>query len=111
MRRAGGRNLLVILMLCMVMTLFVLPDSVFAAPSDGSTTTATCANGGTDGATSDIASCLPSGRWGNYVGEITSRTEPYSGSDVAGWFSNVKQTINSQMHVVLPNVLMQLTQV
>ena len=110
MRRAGGRNLLVILMLCMVMTLFVLPDSVFAAPSDGSTTT-TCANGGTDGATSDIASCLPSGRWGNYVGEITSRTEPYSGSDVAGWFSNVKQTINSQMHVVLPNVLMQLTQV
>ena len=111
MRRAGGRNLLVILMLCMVMTLFVLPDSVFAAPSDGSTTTATCANGGTDGATSDIASCLPSGRWGNYVGEITSRTEPYSGSDVAGWFSNVKQTINSQMHVVLPNVLTQLTQV
>lgn len=111
MRRAGGRNLLVILMLCMVMTLFVLPDSVFAAPSDGSTTTATCANGGTDGATSDIASCLPSGRWGNYVGEITSRTEPYSGSDVAGWFSNVKQTINSQMHVVLPNVLMMLTQV
>ncbi|WP_226649765.1 hypothetical protein [Bifidobacterium pseudocatenulatum] len=110
-RRAGGRNLLVILMLCMVMTLFVLPDSVFAAPSDGSTTTATCANGGTDGATSDIASCLPSGRWGNYVGEITSRTEPYSGSDVAGWFSNVKQTINSQMHVVLPNVLMMLTQV
>ncbi|MCB4902577.1 hypothetical protein KZP17_09200 [Bifidobacterium pseudocatenulatum] len=95
----------------MVMTLFVLPDSVFAAPSDGSTTTATCANGGTDGATSDIASCLPSGRWGNYVGEITSRTEPYSGSDVAGWFSNVKQTINSQMHVVLPNVLMMLTQV
>lgn len=93
------------------MTLFVLPDSVFAAPSDGSTTTATCANGGTDGATSDIASCLPSGRWGNYVGEITSRTEPYSGSDVAGWFSNVKQTINSQMHVVLPNVLMMLTQV
>lgn len=111
MIRAGGRNLLVILMLCMVMTLFVLPDSVFAAPSDGSTTTATCANGGTDGATSDIASCLPSGRWGNYVGEITSRTEPYSGSDVAGWFSNVKQTINSQMHVVLPNVLMMLTQV
>ena len=93
------------------MTLFVLPDSVFAAPSDGSTTTATCANGGTDGATSDIASCLPSGRWGNYVGEITSRTEPYSGSDVAGWFSNVKQTINSQTHIVLPNVLMQLTQV
>lgn len=111
MRRAGGRNLLVILMLCMVMTLFVLPDSVFAAPSDGSITTATCANGGTGGATSDIASCLPSGRWGNYVGEIISRTEPYSGSDVAGWFSNVKQTINSQMHVVLPNVLMQLTQV
>lgn len=111
MRRAGGRNLLVILMLCVVMTLFVLPSSVFAAQVNDSTTTITCANGGTDSATSDISSCLPSGRWGNYVGEITSRTEPYSGSDVAGWFSNVKQTISSQTHIVLPNILMQLTQV
>lgn len=111
MKRAGRRNLLVILMLCVVMTLFVLPSSVFAAQVNDSTTTITCANGGTDSATSDISSCLPSGRWGNYVGEITSRTEPYSGSDVAGWFSNVKQTISSQTHIVLPNLLMQLTQV
>lgn len=111
MKRAGRRNLLVILMLCAVMTLFVLPSSVFAAQVNDSTTTITCANGGTDSATSDISSCLPSGRWGNYVGEITSRTEPYSGSDVAGWFSNVKQTISSQTHIVLPNILMQLTQV
>lgn len=111
MKRAGRRNLLVILMLCVVMTLFVLPSSVFAAQVNDSTTTITCANGGTDSATSDISSCLPSGRWGNYVGGITSRTEPYSGSDVAGWFSNVKQTISSQTHIVLPNILMQLTQV
>lgn len=111
MKRAGRRNLLVILMLCVVMTLFVLPSSVFAAQVNDSTTTITCANGGTDSATSDISSCLPSGRWGNYVGEITSRTEPYSGSDVAGWFSNVKQTISSQTHIALPNILMQLTQV
>lgn len=111
MKRAGRRNLLVILMLCVVITLFVLPSSVFAAQVNDSTTTITCANGGTDSATSDISSCLPSGRWGNYVGEITSRTEPYSGSDVAGWFSNVKQTISSQTHIVLPNILMQLTQV
>lgn len=111
MKRAGRRNLLVILMLCVVMTLFVLPSSVFAAQVNDSTTTITCANGGTDSATSDISSCLPSGRWGNYVGDITSRTEPYSGSDVAGWFSNVKQTISSQTHIVLPNILMQLTQV
>lgn len=111
MKRAGRRNLLVILMLCVVMTLFVLPSSVFAAQVNDSTTTITCANGGTDSATSDISSCLPSGRWGNYIGEITSRTEPYSGSDVAGWFSNVKQTISSQTHIVLPNILMQLTQV
>lgn len=111
MKRAGRRNLLVILMLCVVMTLFVLPSSVFAAQVNDSTTTITCANGGTDSATSDISSCLPSGRWGNYVGEITSRTEPYSGSDVAGWFSNVKQTISSQTYIVLPNILMQLTQV
>lgn len=111
MKRAGRRNLLVILMLCVVMTLFVLPSSVFAAQVNDSTTTITCANGGTDSATSDISSCLPSGRWGNYVGEITSRTEPYSGSNVAGWFSNVKQTISSQTHIVLPNILMQLTQV
>lgn len=111
MKRAGRRNLLVILMLCVVMTLFVLPSSVFAAQVNDSTTTITCANGGTGNATSDISSCLPSGRWGNYVGEITSRTEPYSGSDVAGWFSNVKQTISSQTHIVLPNILMQLTQV
>lgn len=111
MKRAGRRNLLVILMLCVVMTLFVLPSSVFAAQVNDSTMTITCANGGTDSATSDISSCLPSGRWGNYVGEITSRTEPYSGSDVAGWFSNVKQTISSQTHIVLPNILMQLTQV
>ena len=111
MKRAGRRNLLVILMLCVVMTLFVLPSSVFAAQVNDSTTTITCANGGTDSATSDISSCLPSGRWGNYVGEITSRTEPYSGSDVAGWFSNVKQTISSQTHIVLPNILMLLTQV
>lgn len=111
MKRAGRRNLLVILMLCVVMTLFFLPSSVFAAQVNDSTTTITCANGGTDSATSDISSCLPSGRWGNYVGEITSRTEPYSGSDVAGWFSNVKQTISSQTHIVLPNILMQLTQV
>ena len=93
------------------MTLFVLPSSVFAAQVNDSTTTITCANGGTDSATSDISSCLPSGRWGNYVGEITSRTEPYGGSDVAGWFSNVKQTISSQTHIVLPNILMLLTQV
>ena len=111
MKRAGRRNLLVILMLCVVMTLFVLPSSVFAAQVNDSTTTITCANGGTDSATSDISSCLPSGRWGNHVGEITSRTEPYSGSNVAGWFSNVKQTISSQTHIVLPNILMQLTQV
>lgn len=112
MKRAGRRNLLVILMLCVVMTLFVLPSSVFAAQVNDSTTTITCANGGTDSATSDISSCLPSGRWGNYVGgDITSRTEPYSGSDVAGWFSNVKQTISSQTHIALPNILMQLTQV
>lgn len=111
MKRAGRRNLLVILMLCVVMTLFVLPSSVFAAQVNDSTATITCANGGTDSATSDISSCLPSGRWGNYAGEITSRTEPYSGSDVAGWFSNVKQTISSQTHIVLPNILMQLTQV
>lgn len=93
------------------MTLFALPSSVFAAQVNDSTTTITCANGGADSAPSDISSCLPSGRWGNYVGEITSRTEPYSGSDVAGWFSNVKQTISSQTHIVLPNILMQLTQV
>ena len=111
MKRAGRRNLLVILMLCVVMTLFALPSSVFAAQVNDSTTTITCANGGADSAPSDISSCLPSGRWGNYVGEITSRTEPYSGSDVAGWFSNVKQTISSQTHIVLPNILMQLTQV
>lgn len=111
MKRAGRRNLLVILMLCVVMTLFALPSSVFAAQVNDSTTTITCANGGADSTPSDISSCLPSGRWGNYVGEITSRTEPYSGSDVAGWFSNVKQTISSQTHIVLPNILMQLTQV
>ena len=111
MQQAGRRNLLVILLLCMVVTLFVMPSSVFAAQVNDATPTVTCANGGESGATSDIASCLPSGRWGNYIGDITSRTEPYSGSDVAGWFSNVKQTITSQTRIVLPNILMVLTQV
>ena len=107
MRQAGKRNLLVILTLCMVMTLFVMPSSVFATQTDDSSANVSCAQ--TSGGRVDLISCLPSGRWGQSIGSVTARTEASSG--IAGPIANFLATIPNMIPRILSRSLMTLTQI
>lgn len=106
-RMQARRNMLFIVLLVVLMTVVVLPSQAFAmVENDGGASAPVCAT-----ATStqvDYTTCLPSGRWGSNVGSITSRIEPSSG--ILGFISNVPALISHTTRDILPNMLMQITQ-
>lgn len=57
----------------------------------------------------DPSQCLPSGRWAGQVGTITTRTE-----SAGGWFGGFTDGMNqikATVRTIMPNMLLQVTQV
>lgn len=110
--------MLIILLLCIMMAMFVIPSEAFSAQVSGT--------GGTNGVSSSVAtpncsqvkgnqidliSCLPSGRWGQSVGSITSRIEPSGSGNIIGKLANASALISNVTRTLLPSMLMMITQV
>lgn len=68
--------------------------------------TVTCARG-TD-SMKDYSYCLPSGRWGGQIGSIATRVESAGG--IGGGLVDMVNTVGSFTHTVIPNMLLQVTQ-
>lgn len=62
-----------------------------------------------DESKSDPSQCLPSGRWAGQVGTITTRTESAGGW--TGVFVDGVNQIKSTVRTIMPNMLLQVTQV
>lgn len=106
-RMKARRNMLFIVLLVVLMTVVVLPSQAFAmVENDGGASAPACAT--TTSTQVDYTTCLPSGRWGSNVGSITSRIEPSSG--ILGFIANVPAMISHTTRDILPNMLMQITQ-
>ena len=63
----------------------------------------------TDESKSDPTQCLPSGRWAGQVGTITTRTESAGGW--TGAFVDGVNQIKATVRTIMPNMLLQVTQV
>lgn len=105
--RVARRNIIIMLAVMLVSTIALIPAEAFAGDSSGSSATVACVES-KDGQY-DYTSCLPAGRWGGYVGTVTSRIEPSKG--VAGSLSNFRAQVGSAMRHIMPDMLLQLTQV
>ena len=109
--RASLRNLAVIVALVAAVTLMLMPMPAFANSQSqvpqASGTAALCSTA--NGTQVDSTQCLPSGRWGSYVGVITSRVEPSKG--VIGFIANVPAMMTHTIRTALPNMFMMITQV
>ena len=106
-RMKARRNMLFIVLLVVLMTVAVLPSQAFAmVENDGGASAPACAT--TTSTQVDYTTGLPSGRWGSNVGSITSRIEPSSG--ILGFIANVPAMISHTTRDILPNMLMQITQ-
>lgn len=107
----GLHLLLLYAAIVMFLTLLLIPDTAFAdvqASTGGSSGGTNCANAMGTGDT-DVYSCLPAGRWSRNIGTIAGRSEPYKG--VLGSLANFGSTITSTVRNIMPNMLLQLTQV
>lgn len=56
----------------------------------------------------DITYCLPAGRWGHYIGNVSVRREPANGF---GAVANLGKWIATTTRLVMPNILLMVTQV
>ncbi|MFR0558835.1 YrzE family protein [Pseudoscardovia radai] len=56
----------------------------------------------------DITYCLPAGRWGHYIGNVSVRREPAQG---LGALANLGKWITTTTRLVMPNILLMVTQV
>ena len=93
--------------LLVITTLLVLPGQAWSASKSGGA-------GGPDGTTpttsQDLALMLPSGRWGQQIGSIIARTEP-GAKNIGGFLGNMSSSIATNMRLVLPNMLLMISQV
>lgn len=76
-------------------SMLLMPDTGVAA--DAAQNTVTCSANGS-------SNCLPAGRWGSYIDEITTRTEPNGGW--FGWVSNIAGSIGGTLHTAIPQALL-----
>lgn len=113
MRAVLRRNLLLMLLLVLTVTLVCMPASAFA----GSNMNAGITENGVSGCVTvgsgtneyDFSTCLPSGRWGGFVGILTTRTEPSGG--LLGPLTNAAAYVGTTIRLMLPRMLMMITQV
>lgn len=100
-------NMIFIAFLLVITTLLVLPGQAWSASESGGA-------GGPDGTTpttsQDLALMLPSGRWGQQIGSIIARTEP-GAKNIGGFLGNMSSSIATNMRLVLPNMLLMISQV
>lgn len=93
------------------LTMLLIPDTAWAdydASAGVGSGGVSCQNANGSGDT-DVYACLPSGRWSRNVGSITARTEPAKG--VLGGLSNFMSGIATTVRLIMPNMLLQITQV
>lgn len=112
MRAVLRRNLLLMLLLVLTVTLVCMPASAFAvSPNAGITENGVsgCVTVGSGANEYDFSTCLPSGRWGGFVGMLTTRTEPAGG--LLGPLSNAAAYVGTTIRLMLPRMLMMITQV
>lgn len=104
------RNMAVIMLLIALITAMLVPVDAFAQQTAGAgvgNASSSCAVQA--GKQIDYSTCLPSGRWGGLVGQITSRIEPAGG--ITGPISNIMSTVTTSMRQVLPNMFLMIAQV
>lgn len=106
----GRRNLAVVALLVLVVTLMCLPVQAFASTTVGMDASGAsysgCVTVGSSGV--DASTCLPSGRWGSMVGSMSAREEP---SDALGKLANFPATIARSIRNIMPNMFMMITQI
>lgn len=93
------------------LTMLLIPDTAWAthsATAGVGSGGVSCQNANGSGDT-DVSACLPSGRWSRNVGSITARTEPAKG--VIGGLANFMSGIATTVRLIMPNMLLQITQV
>lgn len=93
------------------LTMLLIPDTAWAtqdASAGVGSGGVSCQNANGSGDT-DVSACLPSGRWSRNVGSITARTEPAKG--VIGGLANFMSGIATTVRLIMPNMLLQITQV
>ena len=111
LRRRSIMLLILYVGMILFLTMLLIPDTAWAteAASAGvGSGGVSCQNANGSGDT-DVYACLPSGRWSRNVGSITARTEPAKG--VLGGLSNFMSGIATTVRLIMPNMLLQITQV
>lgn len=103
----NGRYLLVVSLLLVVLTLFALPASAFADGNGSNGSSSPCGTSG-GSASFDYSTCLPAGRWGGSIGTINGRTEAAKG--LVGYMANMGSWIGRTTRLIMPNMLLSLTQ-
>ena len=113
MRAVLRRNLLLMLLLVLTVTLVCMPASAFAGSNMNAGITENgvsgCVTAGSGTNEYDFSTCLPSGRWGGFVGILTTRTEPSGG--LFGPLANAAAYVGTTIRLMLPRMLMMITQV
>jgi hypothetical protein len=97
------------------LTLMIVPRTAFASDlmndgnySKGATMACATTTGGTGEQNANWVNCLPSGRWSNGIGTISTRTEPSKG--ILAAISSFPEKIMSTAHVVMPNMILTFMQ-
>lgn len=108
-RRLAARNIGIMVALTLLVTFMCMPLTAFAAREGAGGGYPSCVTTSSGSSTTvDITTCLPSGRWGNYIGVLTSRIEPSEG--IIGFVANLPAMITHTFRNVLPNMLLMVTQ-
>lgn len=87
--------ILAIVSMLLFSSMLLMPDTGVAA--DAAQNTVTCSANGS-------SNCLPAGRWGSYIDEIATRTEPNGGW--FGWVSNIAGSLGGTLHTAVPQALL-----
>lgn len=103
------RSLMLMSLLLAVVTMLAIPASAFAADDNSVNMSCAAVNPASSAAnTADYSTCLPAGRWGASIGTISSRTEPANGP--AGALSNLGAWMGRTTRLIMPNMLLSLSQ-
>lgn len=117
-RRIVRRSLLLgvmVVVVCALVTLLALPTPAYATQDAGSgaagseTVETVPCSPNMYSSKNDLFLCLPAGRWGGAIGSITQRTDPSNG--ILGNVANVFGSMGRSMRLMMPNMIMSMTQV
>lgn len=93
-------NLILMGFLVATITLLLIPTQAWGMLEGAGMTAST---------SQELNLMLPAGRWGQQIGSITARTEP-ADDLLGGFISNIGSSIGVSMRLVLPNMLLMISQ-